>query len=119
MRRLEAVIASPDEDVRTRVVQVLVSGGHAVVAETTTSVEALELCLERLVNVVVLDDQIHPVRGSEIARILTGLRPRLTAIVLSRVDLDEDGGLLALDPDRDGFEAALENALAGLAGGHP
>lgn len=117
MPRLEAVVASADEATRTRVVQVIVSGGHGVVAETGTSMEALELCLDRGVDVAVLDEQMRPVGGADLARILTGLRPRLTPIVLSRVDLEDDTGLLALDPELDGFEVALENALARLAAG--
>jgi DNA-binding response OmpR family regulator len=116
MAALRVLIASPDDELRVRVAAVVAASDHDLTLESSTPFDALEACLEERVDVAILDEALHSMRGSELASVLRDLRSKVVTIVLHRGELTGDEELLALNPARDGFAEALANVLQDVSG---
>jgi DNA-binding NarL/FixJ family response regulator len=120
MRQLKVLVASPDETLSSRTASLLANRGYQVVKRCATSIETLEACFEETADLVVLDDELRTVPGSRIAGVLKDLRSPVAAVVVQRgIGTPADESLLLLDPNREGYEAALLNIADSLTPPRP
>ncbi len=112
LRRLRVAVATPDPALTARIAAIVVGAGHDVAVASDSPFDAMEAAFSRSIEVLILDQQLQRVAGTEIAALVRSVGTAVTVVVLHRGELASAGDLLVLDPTRPGFEAALTNVLA-------
>lgn len=77
------LIADDEPDMRVLIGHVLRAAGADVVAEATTSREAVDLWREHRPEVIVLDQRIPPSTGIEVASAIVGEDPSVVILLFS------------------------------------
>jgi PleD family two-component response regulator len=109
--RRRVAVATPDPGLTARVAAIVVGAGHEVELATDSPFDAMEAAFSRSIEVLVLDQQLQRVAGTEIAALVRSVGASVTVVVLHRGELAAADDLLVLDPTRPGFEDALANVL--------
>ena len=109
--RRRVAVATPDPALTARVAAVVVGAGHEVELATDSPVDAMEAAFSRSIDVLILDQQLQRMAGTEIAALVRSVGASVTVVVLHRGELAAADDLLMLDPTRPGFETALANVL--------
>jgi DNA-binding response OmpR family regulator len=107
-------VATPDAALTARVAQAVARAGHDVALTTDSPFDAMEAAFSRSVDVLVLDQELQRLAGSELAAVVRAVGASVTVVVLHRGELASADDLLVLDPTRPGFEGALMNVLERL-----
>jgi DNA-binding response OmpR family regulator len=116
LRRLRVAVATPDPALTARVAGVVLQAGHDVELATGSPFDAMEAAFSRSIEVLVIDQQLQRLAGTEIASLVRSVGAGVTVVVLHRGELATADDLLVLDPTRPGFEAALANVLQSATG---
>jgi hypothetical protein len=114
IRRLRVAVASPSPELAARIALVVTEAGHEAALVSNSPFDVMEAAFTRSVEVLVLDEELERLTGSEIATVVRAVGTTVSVVVLHRGELAGAADLLVLDPTRPGFEGALANVLDGL-----
>jgi hypothetical protein len=114
LHRLRVGVATPDAELGPRVAALAEAAGHDVVLVTDAPFDAMEAAFSKEVEVLILDQEIQRLAGTEIAALVRSVSSAVDVVVLHRGELASADDLLVLDPTRPGFDEALSNVLERL-----
>jgi hypothetical protein len=115
LRTLRVGVATPDPQLAARITLVVTDAGHEMVLVSHSPFDAMEAAFSRSVEVLLLDQELQRLTGSEIATVVRSVGTTASVVVLHRGELASADDLLVLDPTRPGFDDALTNVLGRLA----
>src|SRR6478672_5090804 len=80
--RRRVAVATPDPALTARVAAVVVGAGHEVELATDSPFDAMEAAFSRSIEVLVLDQQLQRLAGTEIAALVRSVGASVTVVVL-------------------------------------
>ena len=110
-RRQRIAIASPDPALAARVTHVLSEAGHEVALVTDSPFDAMEAAFSRGIDILVVDQVLDRLSGSEVARMVASGESAASVILLRGTEPGPAGEAGVLDPDRPDFDAELTTAI--------
>jgi hypothetical protein len=114
IRRLRVAVATPSPELAARIALVVTEAGHEAALVSHSPFDVMEAAFTRSVEVLVLDQDLERLSGSEIATVVRTVGTAVSVVVLHRGELADADEPLVLDPTGAGFEGALTNILDGL-----
>ena len=109
--RLRVAVATPSPALAARIAMVITEAGHEAALVSHSPFDAMEAAFSRAVEVLILDQELQRLTGSEIATVVRTVGAAVSVVVLHRGELASADDLLVLDPTRPGFDGALANVL--------
>jgi CheY-like chemotaxis protein len=110
--RLRVAVASPDPGLAARATHVLSGAGYEVAVVTDSPFDAMEAAFSRVVDVLVLDQDLARLSGSAVADLVASGESAVAIVLLRGRASPPTDGRPELDPAEAGFDAALAEAVA-------